>query len=356
MVRELGSGFSTAYIYDRQGQTRLLSLPRASAISYGRSLSQVSVASVTIEAQHCTPALDQVHAWAHSLVIYRNDGQGGNGRRVWEGPIRVIPTNANQLIIQATDVLGHGQRRVIRTGRRLEASPARTELSWSVTQMFTPDDPNVLAFVELTGTAGPNVSRDVAPYSGYHADDLGTLTGGGGAFTVLGRRILLFSDTDTLGRTETLRPEDHLEAQVDVVEDGDALLTWGAARDDNGVTGIYATGADGVDPYYGRVDGLVGSGTGNSTPAALETRARTAVRRAYPTRQIIQVPDGAQVRCNAPFPLEVLVPGTMVPVVTTTATGRTIRASMMLSTVNVSQTPGGDEAVTVTLVPIPSEV
>lgn len=356
MSKVLGSGTSTAYIYDRHGQTRLLPLPRASAISYGRALSQVSTASVTVEAPHCTRALDQVHTWAHSVVIYRNDGQGGNGVRVWEGPCRSISANSERLTIQATDVLGHSQRRVIRTARHSGSSPVRTELAWTVGQMFSPDDPNVLPYLQVTGTPGPGMSRDVASFSGYHADDLSTITGAGGAFTVLGRRIILFSDTDTLGRTRKLTPEDHLEAEVEIVEDGDSLLTWGAARDDNGTTGIYATGANGVDPYYGRVDGLVGSGTGNSTRAALESRATRAVRRAYPARQVIQVPDGAQMRCTAPFPLETLVPGVLVPVVTTTATGRTLRASMLLSAVNVSQTPGGDESVTVTLIPVPSEV
>lgn len=352
----LGSGHSTAYVYDRQGQTRLLTLPRASSITYGRALSQVSTASVTIEAQNCTPELDKVHAWAHNLVIYRNDGQGGNGRRVWEGPIKLIPASRNQLRVEAVDVIGHGQRRLIRAARKLLGSPARTELAWSVEQMFTPDDPNVLPFLQITGTVGPNIDRDVARYSAFHSDDLGTITGGGGAFTVLGRRIILFSDTDTLGRTETLVPEDHLESEVEVVEDGDALFTWAAARDDNGTTGVYGITPDGVDPYYGRVDGLVSSGPGASTAAALTARAQTAVRRAYPARQIIRVPDGAQLRCDAPFPLEALVPGTLVPVVTTTATGRTIRASMILSAVSVTQTPGGDEAVTMTLIPMPSEV
>lgn len=356
MLDVIGSGFNTAYIYDRLGRTRLLPLPRAQKIEWGRALSDVSTTTVEIAAQDCTPKLDQVHAFGCSVVVFRQSGSGP-AKRVWEGPVRKIKSKPRGgLTIEATDVIGLTDRRRIRAARLLAGTPVRDELVWTITQAFTPDDPNVLAHVQVTGTAGDLIDRDVAVGSGMHLADLGTLTNAGGRYTALGRRIILFTAYDNLGRTKSLRPEDHLTDDVEIIEDGDDLMTSAWARDDSGNVGEYDVDVDGVDDYYGRVDGLLSSGSDEEGVASLTNRAEFAVRSNYPARQIITVPDGAALQCDAPFPIETLVPGTLIPVVTSTATGRRISATMMLAQVKVTQDANSNEKVGITLVPVPSGV
>lgn len=352
-IPTLGAGFNSAVIYDRLGRGRLLPIDRAKSIEWGRALCDFSTAAVTIAGQHCTPRLDEVHTWAHSLVVFRGTDDGP-AKRVWEGPIQKIESDRGDLKIAATDVAGWTQVRPIETTRLL-TSTVRDEMVWTIQQAFLDDDPNVLAYLQTTGTLGGTVDRDIQIGAGYHSADLESLVQAGGRWTVIGRRIIVWCD-EYLGRLRTLRPEDHLTSDVKVIEDGRALLTSALVRDDTGNVVTYEVAVGGVDPFYGKVGGILSSGQDEESTASLTNRAEFAVQSRYPARQTLVVPDGSTLICDSPFPIEALVPGTLIPVVTTTATGRTIRATMMLAAVNVTQGADGAEKVGITVTPVPSGV
>lgn len=351
MSAVLGCGTNTAVICDRNGEQQLLALPKASSVTWGRKLSEISAASLTIPADKCTRELDNVHTWAHTLVIYRRIGPG-RGRRVWEGPIRRKRDTRDGVVLEARDVLGWTERRMIRVSRKLHDSPVKTELLWSVNRAFLPDDPNVLAFVQTPGLDGDDVDRDVAAWSAKHAEDIANLAGVGGRFTVVGRAIVLFADSHTLGRTPVLSPENHLSADVELIEDGDLLLTSVTSRDDNNRSATVG----GVDGFYGLVEDVVSPGSGKHRPAALTRYAQRQLDQSYPAPVQLDIPAGAALRSDSPFPIELLTPGTIVPVETTTATGRTVRMTAVLSSVDVTQTGKDDEAVTITVVPVSAAV
>lgn len=347
----LGCGTNTAVICDRNGEEQLLALPKASAVTWGRKLNEISAATLTIPADKCSPELDNVHTWAHTLVVYRRIGPG-RGRRVWEGPIRRKRDTREGVILEARDVLGWSERRMIRGSRKLKDTPVKTELSWSVNRAFVLDDPNVLSFVQTPGPDGDDIDRDVAAWSAKHAEDITNLAAVGGRFTVVGRAIVLFADSHTLGRTPVLSPENHLLSDVELIEDGDLLLTAVTSRDDNN----RSASVGGVDGFYGLVEDLVSPGSGKHRIVALTRYAQRQLDQSFPAPVQLDIPSGATLRNDSPFPIELLTPGTLVPVETTTATGRTVRMTAMLSSVDVAQTGGADEAVTITVVPVSAAV
>jgi hypothetical protein len=210
----------------------------------------------------------------------------------------------------------------------------------------------VLDFVQLLGGTGVHVDRDLAPWSAKHAEDLSNLAGVGGRYTAVGRSILLWADDYTLGRTPVLTPENHLTADVEVVEDGDLLLTSVTSRDDNNRSAT----AGGIDSYYGLVEDVVSPGSGKHRQVALQRYANHLRNQSYPTPVQLDIPAGAALRTDSPFPIELLVPGTMIPVETTTATGRTVRMTAVLSSVDVTQNGSDDESVAITVVPVVQEL
>ena len=342
----LGVGTNRAFIATRDGESLLMEAPLTS-IEWGRDLCSISQAVVTVDPARCTEALSLVHPWAHSLVVYRND------ERVWEGPIRRRKDSRSALTITASDVIGWTERRGVVTARNVVNAAVRDQLAWSINQAFAADDPNVLPFLQTVGSATRTTDLQVAVGEKYHASVLSDLTGSGGRWTALGRRIILWDEAASIGSLPDLSPENHLLADVELVEDGDALGTRVIARNDNGVVGYgIHSGGSATDPFYGRVDLLVPSA--GTKPAGVTRTAQSAAEKAWPAPITIEVPADAALRCDAPFPISRLVPGVTVPVSTVTATARTVRGTFLLVGMSVKQQAGGDEQVTITLAP-PSE-
>lgn len=336
----LGNGVNEMAVATRDGRTVLLDLP-AKSLKWGRSLAAVSGAEVTVAPAKCTRRMGDVHPWSHSLVGFRN------GERVWEGPIRRRVDSSGGLTFTASDVLGWMDKRPVRAARLVTASPVLTELSNAVTQAFATDDPYVTPHVLTVGAGGPNVDVQVGAGEKMWAEVLAGLTAGGGRFTAVGRRIVLWDSQTSIGTLPDLSPEDHLTADVDVIEDGDLLATEVWARNDDGVLGTAVGGGGMVDPFYGHV-GIITPSTG-ITPTQVTGAASRAIAQAYPAPSTISVPDGATLRCDAPFPIDRLIPGVTVPVVVSTATAREVRGTFILSSVQVTQTADAAEQVQITL-------
>lgn len=342
----LGAGQNRAYIASRDGRSLLMEVPSTS-VRWGRALNAVSVTEVTVKPAQCTPALENAEPWAHNLVVFRDE------ERVWEGPLRNRLDTAGGLLFKATDPIGWTERRAVATQRNVVGGLVRDQMAWSVAQAFAADDPNVLAHLQLIGSATVTTDLAVQVAEKYHSDVLSDMGGNGGRFTALGRSIILWDEATSIGQLRDLSPENHLLDDVDLFKDGDLLGTQVWARNDTGVvrTGIHSGGSP-VDPRYGQVDLIVASSA--TTPAGVGRTAQSAANKSYPVPLTIQVPGTAALQCSAPFPIRDLVPGVLVPVQTTTATSAVVWGMFMLTEVNVTQESGQDEVVTITLAP-PSE-
>jgi hypothetical protein len=351
----LGNANNHASVWTQDGRSKLLDLP-ATSVEWERTLCGISRATAVVRSVDCEKRFAEIQPWAHTLVVHRGTD------RVWEGPIGDITDSPDALTIPASDVLGWTERRPVRTARAVTASPVVTELNASITSAFASHDPNVLAYRQtLAGPSGtdfgPNVAREVAAWSAYHDDDMGSLVALGARFTVLGRSILAWAETVTIGRTPTLVPERHLLTGVTIRLAASQLATEVVARDDQGHASAYrGAGLPPLaDPFYGHVGVLAGVG-GDQKPPAL-ARAATSIRdQSYPLPYVVEVPGDAALSCDAPFPMTQLVPGSLVPLETTTATGRRVSATFVLASVKVNQSRNADEKVAITLAPLTEAV
>lgn len=342
----LGAGTNTVHVASRDGKTIHFQIP-AQRIDWGRTLCGVSKTEVVIDPARCLPALADVHPWAHSLVVYRDD------ERVWEGPFRKRRDTKEGLVLVASDVLGWTEARKIETARTSLGGKVRDHLEWAVRQALLRDDPNIVPFLQVLGGPIPTRTADLTVTSTekMYSSVLTDMTGNGGRWTALGRSIILWDDAAVIGRLRDLSPENHLLDDVEVIEDGDLLATEAWARNDQGVVGSATVpGVVPVHPFYGLVQRITPSGA--TTPAGVRATAQALANSSYPTPITIEVPSAAALRCSAPFPIHRLVPGVLVPVTTVTATSRTVTGTFVLSEVRVTQVAGADERVTISLSPL----
>ena len=125
-------------------------------------------------------------------------------------------------------------------------------------------------------------------------------------------------------------------------------MTWETAREGGELatkawlandTGEYGT--DGAtDDYYGLVERVVAA-SGVAGPALPDAAAQWRQLR-YPAPETLTVPDGSTLHCDAPFPIETLVPGTLTPVEVTDLCWP-VKQTMMLTAVKVSQNREGEK-------------
>lgn len=351
MPGQLGSGKNRAMIYSRGGATDLLALKKLSDLQWGRSRNAFSTAQVTVTADDAGfGALEDVHTWAHELVIFRDD------ERVWEGPIRYIDRGQGDCILYGVDVLGWLAKRRVSMDRRLGDGVTASvidEMELSLTRALTPDDPNVLSHrLVAHDPAELQVSRDVRAGSGFYSDDFTGMAGTGAYFTVLGRMVIIWPEQLIMGRTETLQPELHTTSAPRVVEDGDALATTYTAVDqDDRIRTKIASSSDvnattGVSTYYGRHDGLITVSESSNT-TFLDGLATFALGDTFPAPVSIVMAGDTALKPNAPMRISELVPGMIVPVEYTRA-GARISGTMVIDSMKVQQGAGA-ESVSVTL-------
>lgn len=351
----LGTGVNVAEIYERGGERRLFTVPGLAQIDWTRTLDGISKATI-----QCTPAaaakqgldwrspgcgglLANVHPWAHELVVYRD------GERVWEGPVRRPSQNRSGVTIAASDVLGWTERRVVSSARSGEVE-VLAEAQDILTAAFS-EDPNVLAYVTalepIGGTADPLVTTvDTKAAAGYYSAALQTLANAGLYYTVVGRRVVLWADpTLILGTTPILNPARHLVGDIETAREGDELATQVWAVNDQSEYSNFG----GSSGFYGKVERiLTAAGIAGST--ALFGAASAWLPFHTPAPESLTIPDGSTLHCDAPFPIEVLVPGVLTPVKVHDLCWP-VEQTMMLTGLKVSQDDDG-EKVGVTYAPI----
>lgn len=342
-MSRLGSGRSVPVLYWRGGQTRIAPLPGMTALKYGRVMGGTGVATFTAAANAQTRAfLGNIHPFGMELVVFRD------GARVWEGPIVTPVYQGEGLTFTAWDVTGFNRRRAHRGRVSLTPVDVLTELYDTFVAGLSLDDPNVLAYLTADTTDGTvvSVARDVAAWSTYYADDADNLAKQGASYTTIGRRIHCWRTDAPPARLRPLDPGKHIAGQSQIVEDGAALATRVFAVNGD-VVGSAAIPVP-VDPYYGLVE-LTTTADSVTDTAGADAVADRLLRASYPAPQSLTLPAGVSLNGDAPYSLDDLVCGVVVPV-TDETTPRRMLATPILTAVDVSQDASGEQ-VTITLTP-----
>lgn len=357
-VSNLGQGNNTVVVATQGGEQILGELP-ASNLDWGRTLDDIADTNVTIPVSsmtdQCCGLLADTHTWGHELIVYRD------GERVSEGPlVRIEDSENGGVKIRALDVLGYTLRRGHRG--RVNAAPvfAVDEAEFDVTGAFTLDgwdlaDPNVLPYLTVLGAGtGPQTQRDIAFLSAYYFETLDQIGDAGVNFTTVGRRIILWPDTMTLGRVPTLLPSQHLSTDVTIVEDGLALSARAIVTSDNGLWGTSsAPSFPTSDPFYGPVEQIINI-PNLATSAACDSAADSIRAQTFPAPVRLVIPDGSTLTSDAPYSVADLVPGVLMPV-SHVGRCRTVQGDFILTSLRVTQTPEG-ETVQISVAPVTSAV
>jgi hypothetical protein len=328
-------------IMDREGRAQLGELVNASAASWGRLLDDTSEAVVTVPYQgpECCDLLADANPWCNELALYRD------GLLVWQGPIETIDYGRDDTVITAKDVTAWLAHRVIKM--LLDYSPTGKGAADLVTiaealvrHGLGQDDPAVEQYL-LTRLSGISGERKYPADGSTVYDELAELARTGIDFTAIGRRIILAGEMP-LGRLAQLA-DGHFAGELRVVKDGRQAAS-AATVVGKGVTGR----AGGVGPC-GLLETLVSEQEILDQPSATAEAEAIVKAGTFPVR--LQVPDGSALVPEAPVGINELIPGIVVPVVST-ETCFDLAADLRLQRLQVTFDAEAGERVAVSLVPV----
>src|SRR6476469_224922 len=285
----LGCCVTTASIWDRCLNRKVVDLDDVNCLQYGRELDDLSEANATVGRNgRCCEVLDQVRTWRHALVIHRC------GQLVWSGPILRITYNLDDTVIEAVDGIGWLDRRLVRETREVGGSLADIARGIIDEALEHPDgeqDETCLRFqylgCEHEGCRKYEACQTTA------AAELRQLARGPLNFTALGQQVMVWCGGATLGRTTTLQDKDFMGA-LSVVEDGYSLATAVCVQG-KGVTGY----CGGTDPYYGLVEVTIKDDTITTQQDADTLACQEVAARSRPPL-VLSVPDGIRLDPRAP--------------------------------------------------------
>jgi hypothetical protein len=364
----------TVLIHDRGGNRKVDQISQVSSVEWDRRLIERSAATVTLNAAACSAQaelLSKIEPRRHEVVIFR-----GNDR-VWEGPIVDAAFKRGGLTLTAKDVTEYVAHTPV--SKDWIASSAGTDLvtdrladileyelttpySVNVGTGATPTmqtfprwetiapPANVLPFLEArVGTTRTNaqvLAFQMAVMD--HVQDFATLNQV--LYTVVGRKILLWDPSDTIGRLKTLTAAD-FTGDIDVYADGTELDVIGhisgARTAGSSMAGVGSAGS--ADPFYGVWTRVASSsGETNPTAASLNGQAANVIAGRAPVPLDIRVPDGSGLRLGRDLTVNQLVPGVLAPI-RATLNYKEVSQVQRLSKVTVKE-DAGKENVQVTFV------
>jgi hypothetical protein len=350
----LGSGTNQAWIYQKGGTIPIAPIVGPTSLEWNRLLNECSDAVVEIPTgQHgeCCSIYGKLGTWGHELVVFRDD------ERVWEGPLTNIKWRRGGVSLTAQDPLAWSKKRI--TSAKLVTIQDYVEKqAWEMVAESLGDTlpdhfPNVTPYAQrLAATTGPVVTRDVALAGGMYYDQWLELAQAGAMFTFVGRRLLVWHSSYTMGVTATLLPASHMSGEVEIEEDGFGLGVRVGMVNDDGLLGFGGPGSA-TDPFYGLSDLLFSSDAPDS--ATLAQIAITMQESTYPAPLLVNLPQGSVLSCDAPFSMGELIAGTLVPVKIDDGICKTVISTHQLTGVKVTQDAEG-EKVAVTLAPASGRV
>jgi hypothetical protein len=324
----LGCASHAFSVTDRSG-IRVIASGVLTEVEWHRVLDDVSTARVTVQGGvDCCGDLGDIRTWRMSLNLYLGD------QFVWSGPITQIEWTADDVTIQAVDIVGLLDRRVPHQDFTFTGTDLAEIARQLIDDGFAPDDPGHT--VTVIGPSGVTGGRQYATDIGQTGDHLRDLAETGLDFTAVGNNIVLLPETfcEVVGR---LSDQDMPEG-LSVAEDGTALATrWVVAGQDATVEGT----AGGTDSYYGLLERYVEQTSitdSASAQAAAEAKLRTS--RVAPvfidTQAVTLAP-------TAPVDITQLVPGWCLDI-TSAGTCRDITQRLKIVGVDVVETGGDDSS------------
>jgi hypothetical protein len=333
--------------HDREGRRPFRDAIEPDTLEWGRVLDDTSEARITVPVvdADCCATMGAIRTWCNDMSIYR-DGTD----LVWQGPVAKITYGRDSTEVIARDVTSWLSRREIPTtldytAAGLGAADLSTIAGAVVRAAFTPDDPNVLQYLQVS-PSGVVGERKYLADTVYAGDELRELARTGVDFTTLGHRIIIAGELP-FARLNQLA-DDHFLVDLEVIEDGLSAASRAIVLGE-GVTGK----AGGVGPC-----GLL---TRIEKEEAIKDQASAAAEAAAivaagsPAPLILNVPDGARLAPEAPMTIMELVPGVIAPVAST-QTCRSVNADLRLTHLSVSFTASEGEQVKVTFAPVGVEL
>lgn len=318
-------------ITDRSGG-HVAASGRLTDVRYNRVLNDSSDASVTIsvEGLDCCDELGNIRSWRHWLNIFRN------GVFVWSGPIVTVTWSRSEVVVNATDLIGLLDRRVVHRQITFDRTPVATIASVLIEDGLRPDDPG-----HTVTTVAPTIAtggRTYQAWIGQTADHLRDLSETGLDFTAIGQNILLLPDEfgETIGRLS----DADLPQGLKVTEDGASLATRQvvAADEDTGFVGV----AGGVNDYYGLLEVYTEQNT-LKTLSDADQAAQAKLDGSLNVPVFIDTQD-VTLAPTAPVIIEQLVPGWCVDI-TSGQTCREITQRMKITGLAATENGDGEKLV-----------
>lgn len=364
----LGCGTHRVEIFRRGGLNRVGELTQISYVDYGRVRDDISTSKIVISGWDvdCGELLANLQTWAYEVVITRENGYSSD--RVWEGPITLLTYEVDKVTIESKDVIGYAYRRIIKqamsdtkNGATVTARAAQV-----VQNAFAPDDPNVLAYLNVLSQPDDAMQyRSTPAYARTAFEEIDDMAANAGLdYTVVGRSILLWSTRNKIGTLPEFRDVD-LGSPPIVSEYGMNMANVYAISDGNGIWGQATRGLDvsGNDPIYGLVEMLSSTWatdsadeTGTYTQEGVATvvesfeeSAERSIASRYPPPVIVRVPDNTTLNPGTVLSIQHLVPGVAIPL-RSTGTLRTVVAMQKLDSMRVVE-QNGKETISITLSP-----
>lgn len=365
----LGCGTHRAFIYRRGGKDRVGEIRGLTHVDWERIRDDISTAQINVKNWDidCGNLLAQLQTWAYELVLVRDNGYSTD--RVWEGPITLLTYKVDEVIIQAKDVMGYAYRRIIKQAMNDSGKGHGTTVTDRAARVlrntFAPDDPNVLAYLNVLARDDDSMQyRSTPAYARTAFEEVDDMAANSGLdYTVIGRSILLWGTRHRIGTLPEFKDVD-LGAPPIVSEYGMSTANRYAVSDGNGIYGE-ATRLDvsGNDSIYGLVEMVSSSwasdsteDTGTYTQEGLDTiresfegYAERSIADRYPPPVVVRVPDNTTLNPGTVLSIQQLVPGVVVPL-RSTGTLRNVVASQKLDSMKVVE-EAGSETITITLSP-----
>jgi hypothetical protein len=371
----------SAFIFDRGAMKRISPVVDLSKVMYERTRDGITDGMIRLEGDSCSRQngiINSIRSKRHELVIYR-----GNSR-AWEGPIFRIASGTGYAEIWAKDVISYldGQP-LTQTWDNTTRGSGATEVTTRLEQIIEYElshgrvmrfydedtdswvdlpisawealDPPINVLPHLDVRHFPNEARTAMvtlPYQMNVFEHLSERARQGGIdYTALGRKILIWDTSRSLGRIRTLTSADFLGAEVVVTE-------YGADH----TQAAYTTGQDGsygqaVNPtnldYYGPWTTMYTpyTETVDDAPsqAELDSQSMRNLAGRTPAPIEVRIPDNSSVVLSDTLTIDMLVPGVQVPLLAT-LNARPISQLQKLDHVTVTETADG-ESVQIMLTP-----
>lgn len=366
-------GDYTAVIHWRGGAQPYLDLESLTAVSWSRTINDVSEASVTLAradlTADCCTALGRIEPWVHELSLYRDR------ELVWQGPVVRPRFSRDSITIEAQDVFAWLDKLVntypVRyvtagadaLGRRRGPITyiAYNHLRLNLTDpalSVPPDYPQILPYLVRRDAGLPTISVEkdgsdnATAWTAYLGNIFREWTKRGLTWTTVGRTLLLRGRPDSSARAVALLTLDHIAGDVEVIKDGTQAATYSFATSQQGqdISDGRTLGTGQIGTPYGRLDTLVSLQEEDATDADLRQAALTGLSGRYPAPTVISVPDQAQLTADAPVTIRQLVPGERLDVLADSMCVP-IAQGFVLSDVDVTW-QDGSEKVGIALIPL----